>query len=89
MPALQTIALPAASAAGPLTATALEMSAAEYCIVHWRATGWVPPLLNTRSRVTLLPGVPAPDPRLKVADWAFANDVRANMLKITARTFSS
>src|SRR5262245_42904395 len=85
--AVQVMDLAAASAAGPVVVTALEISAAEYWTAHWIPAGCTRPLLSVRSRITLLPGAPAPEPRLKVAVWAAVNGVNASMLRITARMF--
>ena len=79
---------PAEFAAAPMDPETLVISVEEYCNVHCSAAGWVPPVASARLRVTLLPGVPEPDPSVKLAVCAFASAATANMPRITVRNLN-
>ena len=85
---VQVIDLPAELAAAPIAAVTPLISVAEYCRVHCSAAGCVPPAAIVRLTVTLLPGVPAPEPNVKLAVWAFAIAATANTPKITLRNLT-
>ena len=59
--------LPAEFATAPIDAETSVISEGEYWTVHCTAAGWVPPPASAKLTVTLLPGVPAPDPSVKLA----------------------
>ena len=63
---LQEICLPAAVAAAPAVTVADVKSTVESLSVHWTEAGWVPELFRLRLKVTVVPGVPDPDERLRV-----------------------
>jgi hypothetical protein len=80
--------LPAEFATAPIDPETPVISPGEYCNVHCSAAGCVPPVASARLRVTLLPGVPEPDPSDKLAVWAFASAATANMPRITVRNLN-